>query len=137
MASQRRERALELMKRVLDLRQELAEAEAELDKMFASAPRGGNQAKAAARPANVSAAPRPATPAAVGSGRGDLTNALRKALETANRDFTVDQVMEAAGVEESRRGSVYAALSRLVGAEKIAKGTAPGTYRAIRREQHG
>jgi hypothetical protein len=80
----------------------------------------------------------PATPVAPQSAptnsRGDLSNAVRRALESAERDFTVDQIISAAGIDAARRGSVYSALSRMVAANQISKGLAPSTYRA-RREQ--
>jgi len=131
--NRRAERVIELSQRVLNLRRQLETAEAELNS-FIEPTREASTSKAHAATAQrqVVHPKRPALPARR-SPQPNLSKALIRVLRGEDRDFFIPEMMALASIDVSRRGSVYAALSRLVKDGRIAKGTKTGTYRAIKR----
>jgi hypothetical protein len=150
---ERGEQGLELAERVIDLRKQLHEAETEYYAFVGVTPSAARTVTA--RSGN--AKPKHARVAKSREGvkrdvvkfqrltrrerrkpQSGLSLALRRVLRTdQERDFTIDEMMTGANIDQTRRPSVHAALSRMVAANKIAKGSKAGTYRAVRKEQRG
>lgn len=151
--SSRKERAIQALERVIDLRKQLndlpkqlREAEAELDTLIEPKPskpsRGNGQMKERVASPIRQRSQRVASTRAGASfpnrrkPQSGLSTALRRVLRgDAEREFTIDEMMGMANIDQTRRPSVHAALSRMVAAKKIAKGLKPGAYRAIRKEE--
>lgn len=128
-----RERALDLMERIIPLRQQLRELEVELDQLLPPEDSGdGGRSTKHSRPA----LPGMTTPIkaadAARSGRPGMSRDIREWLAIfPDQEFTTREIQDALGLGAERLNSLYASLSRMAGTGEIAKGSQPGTYRAV------
>ena len=121
------ERARALIRRISDLQNEMAEAEAELVEALHPTTATRTRQSRAASGGNGNGA-------GDMSSRGDLTEALRKVIQVQRNDWTRQFVIEKAGVPAGRENSANAAISRMLKNGEIEPGTATGTYRATKKE---
>ena len=122
-----RERAIQLMERIVTARQELKRLESELDALLPS-----EEPKVARTTTGSSVGGNGSRTAGDLAKRGGLTEAVRQILRTSDRDLTSREIVEIAGARE-RQNSVYAAVSRMVAAGEVQKGTVEGTYRIAKK----
>jgi hypothetical protein len=128
------------MRRLLELEAETASVQAEFDELVPDDDGGVPVRTASARtqrqPRTVTSAP--VVPSGNGNGsgqldwekRGVLTEALREAMRVQRGEWSARQIADAAKVPHERLGSAKAAVSRMLAAGEIEKGTKDGTYRA-------